>query len=174
MVAAVSGIIITPYKCPSAVHDLVCYLRLFLEAEKIVWKPFISPLYLSHRPAWSHRSKGNGLPRLAYSKQEPTPPPLPRLAYSVQDTPTTIIGLYSAGIPVIVIGLTSQYVPLPRLLCMEETGHLNCMEFYEKRNRPCDFEEGTKRFELQNLKMQIFGGLTFAQSFLCFLSCKGE
>lgn len=65
------------------------------------------------------------------------PPPLPRLTYSVQDTPTTITVLYSAGIPD--VGLTSQYLPLPTLLCMEETGHLNWVQFYEKRDRPWGF-----------------------------------
>lgn len=68
-VVAVSGIIITPYKCLSAIHDLVYYFSLFLEAEKNFQKQLTGLALLAHGPVWSHSSKGNSLPKWACSNR---------------------------------------------------------------------------------------------------------
>lgn len=112
-VVAVSGITVTPYKCLSAIHDLVCYFSLFLEAEKIFQKQLTGLAFLSHGPGWTHSSKGNSLPKWACSNQPP-PPPIPRLTDSVPDTPTTVAGLFSAGIPIIMTDLTWSVLSLPQ------------------------------------------------------------
>lgn len=160
-VAAVSGIIITPYTCLSAIHDLFCYFSSFLEAEKIFQKQLAGLAFLSH-VQW------------ACSNQASTPTNTMTDWLCSRHTHHRSWFIFSRDPHHHDwLNLASTF-PAPDFSVQRRLDTWISWSSVTKETGRGGFQEGTERLELQNFTLQTLGGFTLLNLLRQFPHYKGE